>query len=204
MDTHARITLVRHGETSANVQGVWHGTTDTALNARGRTQAARVALHLARTRPDARVLYASPLARAHDTAAAIGARLGLPVRTHEGLREYHLGAWEGLSFHELGRRHNLFERMEREPDWRPGGGESPRMVGERCGRALAEIAEHNKGARALVVTHGGALALGLGWLLDGADTRIHEPVDNASVSEVRFTPAARLLFLNHTHHLHGV
>ena len=33
------VTLVRHGETSANVDGVWHGSIDTALTPRGRSQA---------------------------------------------------------------------------------------------------------------------------------------------------------------------
>ena len=39
--------LVRHGETSANINAVWHGSTDTALTGRGREQAARVAAFLA-------------------------------------------------------------------------------------------------------------------------------------------------------------
>ena len=35
----AILTLVRHGETSANTDGVWHGSTDTPLSERGRAQA---------------------------------------------------------------------------------------------------------------------------------------------------------------------
>jgi len=40
------LTLVRHGETSANLSEVWHGSTDAPLNDRGREQALRVARFL--------------------------------------------------------------------------------------------------------------------------------------------------------------
>src|SRR5512134_4083160 len=100
---HARaaptvVTLVRHAETSANVEGIWHGSLDTALTERGRSQAERVAAHLAKTRADATALYASPLARARDTASPIARRLRLAPRYDDDLREYHLGAWEGKSY----------------------------------------------------------------------------------------------------------
>ena len=61
---HAVLTLVRHGETSANLDGVWHGSTDTPLTERGRLQAERVAEYLAHRHPDATTVYSSPLARA--------------------------------------------------------------------------------------------------------------------------------------------
>src|SRR5262245_35269389 len=139
------VTLVRHGETSANVDGVWHGSIDTALTPRGRSQAERVAEHLARTRGDAAALYASPLARARDTAQAIAARLGLAPSLEPDLREYHLGDWEGVSYATLAREHRLFERMQAEPDWQPGGGESARQVAERLARALRAIAARHPG-----------------------------------------------------------
>jgi probable phosphoglycerate mutase len=166
MQKPTTLTLVRHGETSANVDGIWHGSLDTALTERGRAQAERVATHLAATRADASALYASPLSRARDTAAPIAARLGLAPRTAEDLREYDLGAWEGLSYATLVREHRLFERMQGEPDWQPGGGESARQVAERLGGRLRTIADAHPGERVVVVTHGGALTLALGLLID--------------------------------------
>jgi broad specificity phosphatase PhoE len=198
------VTLVRHGETAANVDGVWHGSIDTALTARGHAQAARLAEHLAQTRSDARALYASPLARARDTAQPIAARLGLAPALEPDLREYHLGEWEGVSYTTLAREHRLFERMQAEPDWQPGGGESARQVAERLARSLLAIASRHPGERVIVVSHGGALTLGLGWLLDGSLSAWRRVMSNCAVSDLRFDPAPSLLVWNDVAHLDGI
>src|SRR5262245_15298773 len=195
------VTLVRHGETSANADGVWHGSTDTALTGAGRRQAERVAAHLAATRADARALYASPLTRARDTARPIAERLGLAARIEDDLREYHLGAWEGLTYAELAREHRLFERMRADPDWQPGGGESARQVAERIAAGLAAIAERHPGERVIVVSHGGALTLGLGLLLDRELSVWRRLMDNCAISDLAFDPAPSLLCWNDVAHL---
>ena len=51
------VTIVRHGRTFANTDGIWHGSTDTPLDPVGHRQAARVGLHLARTQPDLVAVY---------------------------------------------------------------------------------------------------------------------------------------------------
>jgi broad specificity phosphatase PhoE len=198
------VTLVRHGETAANVDGVWHGSIDTALTVRGHAQAARLAEHLERTRGDARALYASPLARARDTAQPIAARLGLAPTLEPDLREYHLGEWEGVAYAALAREHRLFERMQAEPDWQPGGGESARQVAERLARSLRAIAARHPGERVIVVSHGGALTLGLGWLLDGSLSAWRRVMSNCAVSDLRFDPAPSLLVWNDVAHLDGL
>ncbi len=195
------LTLVRHGETAANLDGVWHGSIDTQLTERGRTQAERVAAHLACTRADASALYASPLSRARHTAEPIAARLGLALRIEADLREYHLGEWEGVTYRELATRHRLFERMQADPDWQPGGGESPRGVAERLGGRLRAIAAQHPGERVIVVTHGGALALALGLLLDRDPAAWRRVMSNAAVSDLRFDPEPELLSFNDTAHL---
>jgi broad specificity phosphatase PhoE len=198
------LTIVRHGETPANTGGLWHGSLDTRLSARGERQAERVALHVARTRSDASALYASTLTRARSTAAPIAARLGLEVRVEAALCEYDLGAWEGRSYAELMREHRLFERMARDPDWCPGGGESARGVATRVADALRAIAERHRGERVVVVTHGGALTLGLGLLLDRDPSAWRRVMDNAAISELQLEPQPRLHRFNETHHLSGL
>jgi broad specificity phosphatase PhoE len=203
---HARsaptvVTLVRHGETSANVEGIWHGSLDTALTERGRSQAECVATHLAKTRADATALYASPLARARDTASPIARRLRLAPRYEDDLREYHLGAWEGMSYAELVREHRIFERMRSEPDWQPGGGESARQVAERLAARIAAIAEQHAGERVIVVTHGGALALALGWLIDREVSAWRRVMHNCAVSDLSFDPDPSLVCFNEVTHL---
>jgi broad specificity phosphatase PhoE len=200
-DAPTLVTLVRHGETAANLEGVWHGSIDTPLTPRGHAQAACLAEHIARTRADASALYASPLARARDTAQPIGARLGLAATLEADLREYHLGDWEGVSYVTLAREHRLFERMQAEPDWQPGGGESARQVAERLARSLLAIAARHPGERVVVVSHGGALTLGLGWLLDRSLSAWRRVMSNCAVSDLRFDPAPSLLVWNDVAHL---
>jgi len=197
----AVLTLVRHGETSANVEGVWHGSIDTALTERGLLQAARVAEHLAGTRRTFRALYASPLQRARLTAEAIGRALALDARIDEDLREYHLGSLEGTSYRELAARHRLFERMREDPDHAPPGAESPRQVAERFAGALRRIAAAHPGEQVVVVGHGGALTLALGWLVDADCATWRRVMDNCAVSELVLEPAPRLLCFNEVLHL---
>jgi 2,3-bisphosphoglycerate-dependent phosphoglycerate mutase len=199
-----RLLLVRHGETSANLDGVWHGSTDTPLTERGRRQAERVAKYLAATCADASALYASDLQRARDTASAIAGALDLEVRTDAGLREYDLGAWEGRTYRELARVHRLWERMQADPHHAPHGGESPLAVAERLAGALRRIAATHAGQRVIVVSHGGALSLGLGLLLDGDPSRWHPVMDNCAVSELDLAEATALIRFNLTEHLAGV
>ena len=198
------VVLLRHGQTMANVDGVWHGSTDTALTAQGRRQAERTALHVARTRPDIAALYASPLERARETAEPLAERLGLTVSVHSDLREYDLGEWEGKTYRELSRELGLFDRMQREPDWEPGGGESPRTVAQRLGGAIRELADKHPGQRIAIVTHGGALTLALGWLVDGDVSTWRRVVSNGSVTDLAFTPDPVLRGFDHVRHLDGL
>ena len=163
------LTLVRHGETSANLDGVWHGSTDTPLTERGRRQAERVAGFLAQRHRDATALYSSPLARARDTAGVISAQLGLPLVIDPGLAEYHLGSWEGLSYADLHNKHRLWERIKEDADFAPHGGESPRTVVDRFTGSLRRIAAQHGGERVVVVAHGGALSM---VLADAARRRL--------------------------------
>ncbi len=201
-EASAILTLVRHGQTSANVDGVWHGSTDTPLTARGRAQAECVARYAAENlQTSATALYASPLQRARKTAAAVGRALDLPIREEPDLQEYDLGSWEGRPYSELYRVERLWEKMREDPDFAPHGGESPRQVVERFVGALRAIAERHAGERAIVVTHGGALSMALGALLDGDYSTWSRVVDNCSVSELVLEPVPSLLLFNHVDHL---
>jgi broad specificity phosphatase PhoE len=203
--THAAIlTLVRHGETDANLEGVWHGSTDGALTERGRRQASRVARYLGERHGEAAAIYTSPLRRAHDTALAIAGALGLAPRVEPALAEYHLGSWEGKSYRELHESHRLWDEIRRDPDFAPHGGESPRQVTERVTGALRRIVSGHAGERVIVVAHGGALSMALAALLEGDYTRWRGVMANCAVSELVLEPSPELLSFNHTGHLEGV
>ena len=101
MSEPALLTLVRHGETRANLDGVWHGSTDTPLTDRGHQQAQRVANYLQGHAANAAAIYSSPLQRARHTARAIAQALTLEAIHHEDLREFDLGSWEGRTYESL-------------------------------------------------------------------------------------------------------
>jgi broad specificity phosphatase PhoE len=94
--------------------------------------------------------------------------------------------------------------MAKDPDWRPGGGESARGVATRIAGALARLAARHRGERIVVVTHGGALTLGLGLLLDADPSAWRRVMDNAAISELQLEPTPRLLRFNETQHLDGL
>jgi phosphoserine phosphatase len=90
-----RIFLIRHGESEWNAARRYTGLQDVPLNSLGRQQAICLADRLEHE-PIA-AIYSSPLRRAHQTAAALADRKGLPVNLDDRLREICHGAWEGLT-----------------------------------------------------------------------------------------------------------
>lgn len=195
------LTIVRHGQTSANLEGVWHGSTNTPLTDHGHRQAAAVGAFIAANHRPITHVYASPLDRAHHTAQAIATPLTLTPTLDPDLAEYDLGRWEGLPFKTLWEEKRLFENMKRDPGFNPHGGESPKQVGDRLAGALQRIAERHAGERVVVVSHGGALSIAFGVLLDNDYTRWDRMMSNCAITELAFAPRPELISFNHVDHL---
>jgi probable phosphoglycerate mutase len=161
--------LVRHGETDWNRDGRWQGHSDTHLNEVGREQAARVAGEL----DGVDAVYTSDLARARETADIVAARLGLPVRLDERLRERSFGAWEGKTGPEI-----EVEFRDAHARWLAGegpGAEDAEVFADFAARVqgfLADVLARHPDETVLVVAHGGsirvihALATGLDYVRD--------------------------------------
>jgi len=197
----ALLTIVRHGQTSANIDGVWHGSINTPLTDHGHRQAAAVGAHIEANHREVSHVYASPLDRAHHTAHAIAGPLGLTPTLDAELVEFDLGEWEGLSFKTLFEDKKLFDHMRSDPDFNPHGGESPRQVGNRLAGALRRIADRHPGDRVVVVTHGGALSIALGVILDNDYSQWNRMMKNCAISELVFEPTPELVSFNRTDHL---
>jgi broad specificity phosphatase PhoE len=182
----SRLVLWRHGRTEWNAAGRFQGQLDPPLDAEGRDQAAAAAPHLLAgglSREDT-VVVSSDLSRAAETAAALTALLGVPLRLDVRLREHGMGSWEGLT------RDEVAERFpEQFADWVAGrpvrgrGGEDPAEVGERAVAALADLPPARV---AVVVTHGGTAGRLVERLLGiGADhRRVFGPLGNCAWSEL--------------------
>lgn len=156
-DAATRIVAIRHGETDWNVGARIQGHTDIALNDTGRWQARQVARSLV-DEPFAAV-YSSDLTRAAATAAALAEAIGLPVRTHTGLRERAFGAFEGRSFAEIERDwpEQAMRWRQRDPRFGPEGGEALADFFERCVGTVLALADRHPGEQIAIVSHGGVL-----------------------------------------------
>lgn len=159
-----RLIVWRHGNTDWNAGNRVQGQTDVPLNDRGREQARAAAPLLAALRPDA--IVTSDLSRAADTAAALAALTGLPVRTDPRLRERYYGQWQGLLVTEVAERFPVEYARWRAGDPDPGVDvESLDDLGKRVGAGFQAAADALPGGTIVVATHGGAARQGSGHLL---------------------------------------
>jgi broad specificity phosphatase PhoE len=184
--------LVRHGETAGNRDGRYQ-MYDTPLSDVGRAQAARVAVRLAAEGP-ASALYSSDLKRTMETAAIIGAWLGLRPTPARALRELDLGDWKGYAHAEIESRHagGLTAWIAAGGARRfPGAaGECLDDVAARAIPFVESVARRHPGERVVLVSHGVTLAIVLahmqGWDRGEALAARSTLVRNTAVSVVEF------------------
>lgn len=155
----AHICIARHGETDWNRRGILQGWLDVPINELGRQQAVTLAASLANENFAA--VWTSPLARALETAQIVASALHLrPPSSHEGLREKHFGAVQGVPKNELAELNPalLEQILRRNPAAEFVGGESMDEFADRVIGAIEDIGTRHRGERILVITHG--------WVMD--------------------------------------
>jgi len=157
---------MRHGQSEGNVARIWTSArTGYPLTELGREQAKDAALGL-RHRGVAAV-YGSPLVRARQTAEEVAGVLGLQPAVLDGVEELHVGVHEGRHDDDVAPiAVEVFGRWLRHGDLDHGfeGGESGREVADRFGAALRAVVANHEGGTVVVVSHGGAMALGVAAL----------------------------------------
>lgn len=148
--------FARHGQSTWNAEGRWQGQADPPLSALGRAQAEALADALAGA--GIALLAASDLARARETAAIVGARLGLAPVLEPALREHDVGRWSGLTHAEIEARwpEDLARFRAGDLALGPGGGESRLALRARVDAALERLEARAQGPLALV-SHLGVL-----------------------------------------------
>ena len=154
----ATVVLLRHGESTAIVDGRFQGRLDTPLSADGRRQAELAARRLAAPAaspalpiPDRSPLEIvhSPLARAAQTATAVAMAMqaddafgrSIPSRADDAFAEIGQGEWEGRPATEIVERWGpLLDAWHADPTaaWAPGG-ESLAEVDARVRHGLASL-----------------------------------------------------------------
>jgi len=91
--------LVRHGQTSWNLEGRTQGSKDSNLTPLGLKQAEQLGQRLNKVQLDA--IYCSPLNRAYSTAQIIAKMQKLDCILDDRLVEMNFGLWEGLTSVEI-------------------------------------------------------------------------------------------------------
>lgn len=160
-----RLVVWRHGRTDWNARGIAQGQSDVPLDDAGRKQALEAAPLLARygvTR-----IVASDLSRARDTAQVLADLTGVSVRTDPRLREFDLGAREGMSTEQsFARFGDEMAAWQRGEEARFGDSETLSESAQRFAAALSSVAEATGSAEvSVVVAHGGVMRAGIcAWL----------------------------------------
>ena len=197
-----QIVFVRHGETAWNASRRFQGQSNVPLSARGRAQAAAVALAL---RGDSfSHAYTSDLERARETAQTIAAARTLDVTSDARLREFDFGQWEGLTWPEIVARWPQFDgRLPMQARaYEPAGGERFEQVVERVRSFLDELRSGAPSDRVLVVTHAGALHAAMEALAPEGFDPLGMVFSTASITRLAMDgDRARIISLNDVSHL---
>lgn len=198
-----RIYLVRHAQSQGNT-GEDLTTGDPDLTDVGREQARRIGERLGAQRIDA--LYASPLRRTQETAAAIADVAGLEVIPKADLREVAMGQADYdirlLPAEEQGR---IAERILSEGTWDAfPGSEGSTVARKRAASVMDEIIAAHPGQRVVVVSHAGFIQTYVSLALGLQRDFVFYPF-NASITSIRAKGNRRVLWrLNDVAHMDGM
>lgn len=178
------------------------GVADPELAPQGHEQAAHLARYLESERIDA--VYASPLARAKETAAPLAAALGVEIRISPGVAEWDQNSPEYVPVEEL--------KAANDPRWQAmlagewDSDESEEDFKARVLDAIETIIDDHRGDRVAVVCHGGIINGYLSHILGLAEFgRGFFYPNYTSINRVAAASSGErsVVTLNETSHLRG-
>jgi probable phosphoglycerate mutase len=203
----ADILLIRHGQSEPYLPGtpfpLVDGHADPALTPAGHEQARRLADRLASARIDA--IYVTTLRRTAQTAAPLAARLGLVPQVEPGLREVHLGIWEGGEYRQRVAEQDPIVRQVFETErWEViPGAETSAALAARVRAAIDRLAAAHTGQRLAIFAHGGVIGQALAQA-SGSRPFAFLSSDNGSISRLLVTGQRWIVRgFNDTAHLDG-
>ena len=185
---------IRHGESEANLAGMFLGHGDLRLTETGRKQAAMTASYLLGLGIRPCAIYASDLSRAYTTACTTAEQLGLPITKDPNLREIDAGLWDLVPFAELTERFPESYRvwLENIAHAQCDGGESIEQLRQRILSALEKMAQSHENGVVFVFSHGTPVRIVAATCLDGSLEAIGKLPwpSNASVTKVVYDQGA--------------
>ena len=151
-----KIYLIRHGQTTGDVEDRYGGAYDDELSDKGKIQAHKLTNKIGSS--DIQVLFCSPMIRAQQTAKILKAKLGCKIKTIEDLRERNKnGILTGMTRKEAKIKYP--ELVEKLKDYRNQiqGAESQNDFVERIKKAFVEVTGYVNYSTIGIVTHGGPI-----------------------------------------------
>ena len=179
------IRLIRHAESTGNVENRWVGRVDVPLSEAGRGQAVRLRSSLEQERYVPTHLYASPLSRAFETARIVAANWDCPVEPWGDLVELEVGEFSNMTAEEI---EKAFPALAREfAETRNfdiiEGAETHAECMARAHQVVDRLAnDHKNTDRVMLFSHGGILRHVISRLL-GTDQVWALDIDNTSIFE---------------------
>ena len=192
--------IIRHGLPVR--RELTEGAADPELAPQGREQAEHLARYLASELIDA--VYASPLARARETAAPLAELLGMEIRISPGVAEWDQNSSEYVPVEEL--------KAANDPRWQAmlagewSSDESEDDFRARVLESIETIVDDHRGQKVAVVCHGGIIngylshVLGLGEFARGFFYPNYTSINRVAAAS---SGERSIVTINETSHLRG-
>ena len=199
-----KIILIRHGETTWNIEGRYQGQEDTPLSERGLKQGHLLAEGLRNIPID--LCISSPLQRSYQTCKFCADLHNLPVTIDDRLTEINHGSWEGVLASDIAKQYPVeFAQWHSQPQLvqMPDGGESLEDVRRRARAAFDDYAAKYVDKTILVAAHDAVNKAIICDLL-GLDMSHFWQIkqDNTCINVLEYNEGSwRLVLLNSTNHL---
>ncbi len=184
-----KLLLIRHGQSTANLNDLFAGFSNFDLTELGYLQARKTAEFVRQNYSPSEVL-SSDLDRAYHTGEQVSKLLGIPITKNKNLREIYAGKWEGAKFSDL-----PSDYPDEYKCWTENigcftcpEGESIAQLYERIVGEITRIATDNPGKTVVVATHATPIRVFMTYCKKLSLSMMHEVkwASNASVTEVDF------------------
>lgn len=150
-----RLVVLRHGQTTSNLKGIWQGHLDHELTELGHEQARAAAAAISSLRPSR--VVTSDLVRARVTAEEVASASGIDLSVDARWREIHAGGWQGMTAAQVYSQYpEDADKLISGEDFKRGGhGESLAELAARVRPALDElVTSMDPGECVVIATHG--------------------------------------------------